>query len=401
MSPAEDRVEVEATAYLDSVIRLHGPRVGSLDELCRRAQGAYPTDVLHAAKRIDVEHPGLIDPGVFTHTPRTLPLLAVVNSALPLPHPLDFEWRFSGEGCQMLIEEVSLATPPSGELALLGAPNLAEQFPRFRPNVHPTLFERRREPCEILSATAPVVPGDVALTWPAQAGRFAAVIADPPWYPAITEQFVEAAAGLLQPAGILLLCVPGLTTRPGIPAERQQIVRHAHHAGLVLEALTPGAVRYESPPFEIAALAAAGLAGFDPFWRTGDLLRFRRNSADAFPSHHPADTQSASVDEWEEARIGRAIIRINVVAQPTNVNAVLDSVVVGDVLDSVSSRDHRRSSANVWTTTNRVFTTAKPLELHHALQRRDNIPDDSEGLEAAVQRVIGEELRLLAELGIE
>lgn len=405
MSPAEILgCDQDLRSYIAQLVGRHGHAATALEELVRACQGAFPTLVQETAAWVAKQHPGLLAADALRQQ-STLPAsLAAASSLLPLPHPLDFEWRFSAQGCAMLAGWLDDHLHPGDPVALLGTPGFAEQFPGFSSRGTPTLFERRPEACAALRAipSLEVVQGSLQDTWRGHAARFTAAVADPPWYPHLSEVFLRGAAQVLQPGGVLLFSVPGLATRPNLPAERTHLIQTALSTGLVLEAITPGAIEYESPPFEIAALAATGLPGFDTRWRRGDLLRFRRVPVDASTTTPASGVPGEPASQWREVAVGRGRIRVDVASQPDGAG-LLESVVEGDVLQSVSSRDPRRAGVNVWTTTNRVFRTGEPHALLAALEAATGSaePTGTADHVSAAREIIEQEIRVLHSMGIE
>lgn len=387
---------------LDSVVRALGaqPPSASVDltALVRLADGAFPTEVRQFVQEL------LTGKGrgqVVDYQPIARYALTCATSRLPLPHPLDYEWRFSDAGADAIAELLQVDDRSDPRIALLGTPALAESIARRRPSEDVTLFEQRPEACDALRPLLKVVCGDVADAVPGREGSFAAAVADPPWYPAVTAKFIAAAAALLCTDGRLLLCVPGASTRPGLGAEREKLVSHAVECGLAYEGIDAGAVEYESPPFELAALEAAGLPGFDPFWRRGDLMRFRRRD-DAGPADDAVRRQpdATGAGGWREVRAGQTRVRVDV--SRSIGSHILGEVVPGDVLDSVSSRDVRRGLANVWTTTNRLFASSEPALLVAeltALSAATRLTRPA-APHAAVVRLLATEADALARLGV-
>ncbi len=123
--------------------------------------------------------------------------------------------------------------------------------------------------------------------------------------------------------------------------------------------------RYLSPPFERNALAASGLERLPPEWRRGDLVTLR--SSGHRGKYTPPETDA---DRWPEVAIGQVRFRVRGSARPgsPSVSPQLGTIVRGDVLDSVSRRDPRRSTADVWTSGNRVFSCGSPDVLVVVLQ---------------------------------
>jgi hypothetical protein len=393
--------EAELEAHVRALIEAAGPSAASLLDLTLHAQGSYPTEVRRLAREVVAVRPELLRPESLGFRPIRPELLAA-RSVLPIPHPLDFEWRYAASGWDRLTQEISQhATNGGRDVALFGTSGFAEVLPDLMPGARVTLFERRGEACNALAGRdgLSVEHGDVAITTTTIGRRFDVVVADPPWYPALIELFVQAAARVLGRDGLLALCLPGRATRPGIPAELAHLVDIAGAVGFALELHDEAAVVYESPPFELSALAAADLTGFDPHWRRADLLRFRKTSARSAVARSGPDIAGPDAS-WQEVSIGRARIRVDL-RTPVTATSKLESIVAGDVLDSVSSRDTRRASATIWTTTNRVFRTDAPGDLMAALQRAAAGQTIDREWSDPVARLVDGELDRLRQLDIE
>jgi hypothetical protein len=96
-------------------------------------------------------------------------------------------------------------------------------------------------------------------------------------------------------------------------------------------------------------------------WRHGDLVTLRlREKIDTVRPECPPETI------WSEVKIGSVRVRIR--PADGDPDATLDprlrQVVPGDILDTVSRRDPRRSDVAMWTSGNRVFGTRSPHALH-------------------------------------
>jgi hypothetical protein len=264
-----------------------------------------------------------------------------------VPHPLDFDWRFTKPTVDLIWETVAaLATPPSG-VALLGTPSLATanrptEFGEVK------LFERNPRHYRLLSNGATFTCCDV-LRDPIAAGTASVVVADPPWYEAETTGFLWTASTLSAKGAHILLSLPPVGTRPGIQKERERITAAAAGFGLELVRLNMGALGYRTPFFEANAMDAAGTP-MSQDWRFGDLAVFRRNENVCGPR---PELQPEPV--WVERSLGLTRFKLREEAATDFASPVLSSVVPNDVLPSVSRRDPRRDRADVWTSGNRIF----------------------------------------------
>lgn len=345
------------TAVADGVVRYA--------ELLRRLPGVYPTELLASLKRLAAT--GAIDPvlsAAACQEAKDGPASgAEGRSLLPLPHPLDFEWRFTADASRALLNHAADLTPACGEVLLFGTPGLAAEalaLPIGRrlallvePNsVTDRLFALNRatgSPLDIAFCSAGL-PRDCADV----------VLLDPPWYLDFVRPMLAAAAHACRLGGFVLISLPPDGARPTAETDRQAALVLAQRLGFVLVERQPLSIAYETPFFERNALRAAGIAT-PPQWRRGDLVLFRKVSAPSLPV-----PRSHRGRLWTEVAIGRMRLFIGTGGNLASGDAELVSIVSGDVLPSVSRRDPRRSSANVWTSGNRVFRTSNPQLLLEA-----------------------------------
>jgi hypothetical protein len=175
-------------------------------------------------------------------------------------------------------------------------------------------------------------------------------LADPPWYPEFSVGFVWNASQIVRLGGTLLLCGPNRGTRPGVQEEWDSIQVYAQSAGFDLISFE-SSLRYDTPPFEHNSLSVAGHPTVSLDWRTGCLATFVRNRIVAL------DRPSIPSERllWEECCIKGIRWRVRRSKKNATASPLLQELVAGDVLDSVSRRDVRRSKAAVWTSGNRVF----------------------------------------------
>jgi len=133
-------------------------------------------------------------------------------------------------------------------------------------------------------------------------------------------------------------------------------VAYALRLGLSLVRIEAGALPYLSPPFEQNALGAQGLTGIPLTWRRGDLAVFacEGSSSESRPAPCPPESP------WLEAVVQSVRIRFRQQRHDTFTDPQLRSIVEGDVLASVSRRHPIRSTADVWTSGNRVFACGAP-----------------------------------------
>ncbi|MDQ4421900.1 hypothetical protein OOT33_15875 [Sphingobium sp. DEHP117] len=333
--------------------------------LLRRLPGVYPTELLASLERLAASR--AIDPALYATARQEAkpvsPSGAEGRSLLPLPHPLDYEWRFTADASRALLNHAADLTPDGSEVLLFGTPGLAAEALTLPISRRMSLLVEPNSVTDRLVALNRATGSPLAIAFcsgglPRDSAD--AVLLDPPWYLDFVRPMLTAAAHACRLGGFVLISLPPDGARPTAATDRQAAITLAKRLGLTLVERQPLSIAYETPFFERNALRAAGIAT-PPQWRRGDLLVFQRVAAPCLPAPHSHRRRL-----WAEVVIGRMRLFISMGANADNGDADLVSIVAGDVLPSVSRRDPRRSSANVWTSGNRVFRTNNPQLLLEA-----------------------------------
>lgn len=331
----------------------------SFAPLLRRLPGVYPSELLASVDRLvakgalDATSAGAIRQQSEVKGGRP----AEGRSLLPLPHPLDFEWRFTTESSRALLDQAAALTRPGDNLLLFGTPGLAAEALALPIRRETTLLAEANSVTDRLLALnrATGSPLNIALCGAGLPRESAnAVLLDPPWYPDFVRPMLTAAAHACRLGGTVLIILPPDGARPSAAADRQAAVALGTRLGLSLQEHRPLTISYETPFFECNALAAMGIAT-PPQWRRGDLMIFRKID---IPSRPPA--ASGHTRGWTEIAIGRMRLLIRDRPGIHDGNRGLVPIVDGDVLPTVSRRDPRRRFADVWTSGNRIFGTDNP-----------------------------------------
>lgn len=359
---------------LDVLVAYAAPRSQTLAELLDYLPGAYPGDVITALDRLAVLH--LVDaetrarltrdPGQASTTASTADAAEAgeVREAwelvLPDPHPLDFDWRWGQRTAAQLLMHCLRLSRAGDTIALLGTPTLLHAAAA---SPQPRRWVLLEASPATTAALAKIAPGDVVRCdlardeLPFLDARV--VVADPPWYPEHARVFLWAAAQLTRAGARILLAQPAVATRPGVLAERADVLAFARATGLEPVRIHSSALAYSCPPFERRALEASGLASVVPqTWRRGDLIELRRTAAQPAPRPTLDDGEV-----WKEVVLAGARIRFRLdrpTPQGLPADPRLQQLVDGDVLATVSRRDPMRHHVSVWTGGNRVFGCHSP-----------------------------------------
>ena len=338
-----------------SVVKAIRSGAHSFRDLLLDLPSIYPTEVLAVIDRM----PRV--PGVDVAVLRQIRADASVRpqrqagggSLLPIPHPLDFEWRFSDETCRELLVAASEMTRKGETILLYGTPGLAYAAVSLPVRNRQVVFagennavtRRLRHLNRAMGRPISVTVGEGVRSECASA-----VLVDPPWYPDYLNSMLQGAVDACRADGVVLASLPPVGIRPGAADERDVLEEFAETLGLDREDLRELAISYETPFFENNALAVVGIYA-PAVWRRGDLAVYRRRNI----LGDNRACRKTHQESWVEVEIDGMRIRIRENPAATAAEGGLQSLVPGDVLASVSRRHPLRAKANVWTSGNRIF----------------------------------------------
>jgi hypothetical protein len=351
-------------------------------ELVRRLPSVYPSWVVDSLRRHLAcgQIPLLRAASLISQSRNTASagVSCLACDGLPVPHPLDFDWRFSDEAVDRILDEAALLSHHRGSFGVVGAPSVALKAGRAWTSggvvafdVNPGIVSALRQ----LDERVVPLRCNVFIDEP-PGFRLDVVVTDPPWY------FDELCSALwfghamCRTGGFILASIPPLGTRPGIAEERVMLIEFSSMLGLDLIRIDAAELPYRSPPFERNALRAVGIAGAPVDWRRGDLAVFAKRSARRSPRPKVSSPVDAS---WCGVSFSAAQFRVSCKRKGGFSDPRLSPIIEGDVLPTVSRRDPRRKAANLWTSGNRVFAcrgcdivlvVAKALASGHAPRMR-------------------------------
>jgi hypothetical protein len=286
-----------------------------------------------------------------------------VRPVLPIPHPADYDWRFTTRALSDLMNLLLPVRNRSSRVALLGAPSLLLEL--MRSKAQTVLFDRNSAlishlQCAGLAGNA--IQQDMFSDLPPRVGTFDVVLADPPWYLDFYKAFILRASQLLRLEGVFLLSMLPWLTRPNATKDRTEILRFANEAGFHLFGILPDFLQYETPHFEKVVLQHHGIHCVN--WRRADLflcVKIRRAGRSAF---HIAKPQH---DEWQDFLLNGKTIKLKNHSQSSSTTFSYKPVVNDSpVLPTVSRRWPHRASIDVWTSENEAYSV-KGLETLRAV----------------------------------
>jgi hypothetical protein len=320
----------------------------------------YPTELLASLDRLAAR--AVIDPIFVSMVRRQAAandrVVVEGRSLLPLPHPLDYEWRFKPDSARALLNRTADMTPAGGDVLLFGTPGLALEALALPIGRRLAYLAEDNIVTDRVSALNCAMGSPLSIAFcsgglPRESAD--AVLLDPPWYLDFVRPMLAAAAHACRSGGVILISLPPNGTRPTAKADWQAAIAFGRRLGLALIEHHPLVIGYETPFFERNALAAAGIYP-PPHWRRGDLVAFRKVNA---PTRPPPSTSSHR-RSWTEVGIGRMRLFIRTQGKACSGQDGLISLIEGDILPTVSRRDPRRRLADVWTSGNRIFRTGNP-----------------------------------------
>jgi|SRR5579862_105007 len=330
--------------------------IGSFPELLQSLPGVYPTDLVSSLRRLKTgsQVPNEILRQAFAKSEEDDLRGATKESRsrLPVPHPLDFDWRFSRSTSDSLLDRACSLSSRHGLIGLMGAPTLLARANARGLHQRMWLIDSSNamtRHCAENFPTVPIFPCNIMMDQLPRT-KAAVIIADPPWYREHIQTFLWAAAMLSNRHAHIIVTLPPLGTRPGLDREREFIFRWIGKLGLKVVSLEERGAEYLSPPFERNALAACGLSNLPTTWRHGAVLHLAAPSLRRVPRPNTLEEKP-----WAEEVLQGVRFRIRHGQNGKFQSPFLRSIVSGDILPTVSRRDPRRRLVDVWTSGNRVY----------------------------------------------
>lgn len=276
-------------------------------------------------------------------------------SNLPVPHPLDFDWRFDLQAVNHLSK---ICESISDFVVCLGTPSLFEHF-RRQPKTRTAFVDSNLAAIEHFGTSRfeQVVKYNCFYD-PVPMVRSDVIVMDPPWYDQHSQAFLWVAAQMCNIDGKVLVSLPPLGTRDGVESERTRLFDFARQNGLIVESLHEGVLPYQTPHFEHNTLQRLGIHCPLGSWRCGTLVIFQK-----LLHNRVSRPLATAVEKWSELSLFGTRIRIRTDNGSRSDDPRLLPLVPGNVINSVSRNNPMRAEVDVWTSGNRVFRCDAPQEL--------------------------------------
>lgn len=338
MNPAKFRNSVETTDYDARLARAVSTAVKiarSFEDLCHCVAGAAPQDVLQYVARSDFERLRTVD---------SKPVPSLLDGRIPEPHPIDYDWRFD----RATVDFLESTTRQFENILCVGTPTIFDSIARSGRRA--ALIDRNPFLAKALSETAltKLFFGEVENA-ELQPTAYDAAILDPPWYPSTYHLWLRKVIPALRPGGsVFLILFKGLT-RPSASHELRLLLEQLDRAGEV--SILPKAATYITPKFELEALQRQNLPVLRG-WRQGDILQLNLSPT---ITTWPGSSALPSNRRWRRFLIADQVVA-TVVRDGDDgpiVHRGLEGPGPSFELASVSDRDTRRQSADIWTSRNR------------------------------------------------
>ena len=278
---------------------------------------------------------------------------------LPLPHPLDSEFRFDAASASILAASLIENTKDGDEILLIGVPSVAVELAAY--NAARVIRFLGPDNC-VTDAVRAAFQGQRIELEQGSGGTAAAALLDPPWYPQPMDELIGVCASGLRRGALVTLVMPPIGTRPEIALDRSSFFAAANRHGLE-QTGTEGPVCYRTPLFELAAMERQGIARLTN-WRRGEAVEFVMNADAPFKAWVRPRPLEFSVRG----------IRLRLTNGGTRGSASLTPIGGHEVFPSVSTRAPGRARASLWTTTNRAFEV-ESRAAQHALSELSRRPE--------------------------
>lgn len=278
---------------------------------------------------------------------------------LPVPHILDYDWRFSYQGLKYMSKVLKKeCSPENSTIVFLGAPSLFKfcyHHSEFNAKLILVDINADKHSVGVSSERAEFINCDLNDTCDVLSTIHADIIVmDPPWYFNYYQLFLDRASRMCH-IGTKIFCImPPKFTKAKTELETITLLEWLDNDyGFKKSHYYHGVVTYHTPPYEINVLKANGINCAPENWRVGDLLivekivnRINKHEQD----YHIVE------DNWDEVNIQNIRIKYRHSDELINNYAItFGNIFDKDVYPAVKRSFGGKKAISVWTSGNRVF----------------------------------------------
>ncbi len=331
-------------------------------------RGVHPIEIIHSLNRVyNNGNIGLnvYDQIILSAKSKRLNEKDDSHNRLPVPHMVDYDWRFSKQGISTFTGKIDsiITTTNVKSVVFIGSPSLFKYYCNCEfGNIQFYLIDfnanQHIRKSELLD-NQHVIDCNIHYEFPVGISldsiKADIIVMDPPWYPEYYERFFEISRKISRIGSVVLGVYPPDMTRSTVVTEKQRLsdfIRKLGFGDLIFE---PHCIEYSTPPFEKNVLKANLINNYPANWRLGDLMvtTFIANTCEQVAE----ECFFTSNCGWSEKRSGIVRIKFKQCASTSNdlFNISISHLYNEDIYPSVSRRYNGCKSINVWTSGNRVF----------------------------------------------
>ena len=276
---------------------------------------------------------------------------------LPVPHILDFDWRFSLQAIKHLCQKIRVDAPKEkGTIVFIGTPSLWKYCAMHLPdrlllvlvdiNASKHMAGMDKENIAAIDIDINKKPGYLRKM------HADIIVMDPPWYFNYYRLFFDRANEMAQLDTLIYCVMPPKFTRVAAEQETVELLKILEEQyGMEKVSYHTGDVSYHTPPYEINVLKAHGIECLPPNWRVGDLLVVRKARVGIGNN----DDLTVHIEPWDEYLIEAIRIKVRHSNDKIeNYSIHLNELYKNNIFPSVK-RSVNKKDINVWTSGNRVF----------------------------------------------
>ena len=338
-------------------------------DLIIKCAGIHPIELISSLDRM--HHNGSLDNQTYRqiiHSISDLPKHqnnVGYKKILPIPHQVDYDWRFSENGMHFFIERINnqINNKSVKRIAFIGSPSLFRYYCEdSRKNTEYFLIDfnaNKHIKKETLPTNAHIVDCNLNydLNIELKVDQIYAdiIVMDPPWYPEYYKKFFEICDIVGASKCLVLGVFPPMLTRESVSIERSNMDLFVKGLGFDKLQYEPLCIEYYTPPFEQNVFRVNKIVNYPMCWRKGDFFITRRvNKMSNNLNNSGIVIRNGS---WTEKNIGNVRFKLHqsTYSEDIGFSVRFDSLYENDIYPSVSRRFKGHEKINVWTSGNRVF----------------------------------------------